>query len=86
MYRFIKESFRQNSTSNQIAYVKKNYRKLFSIIRNRKNELNKLHLNENDFVQFHQSHRSNFLLRQFSHLYRHQSLHLFLHRFLHLFL
>ncbi len=39
MYRFIKESFRQNWTLNQIAYVKKNYRKLFSIIRNRKNEL-----------------------------------------------
>jgi hypothetical protein len=39
MYRFIKESFRQNWTSNQIAYVKRNYRKLFSIIRNRKNKL-----------------------------------------------
>jgi hypothetical protein len=39
MYRFIKESFRRNWTSNQIAYVKKNYRKLSSIIRDRKNEL-----------------------------------------------
>jgi hypothetical protein len=36
MHRFIKESIRQNWTSNQIAYVKKNYRKLFSIIRDRK--------------------------------------------------
>jgi hypothetical protein len=42
MYRFIKESFRQNWTSNQIAYVKKNYRKLSSIIRNRKNELKEI--------------------------------------------
>jgi hypothetical protein len=39
MHRFIKESFRQNWTAKQIAYVKKNYRKLFSIIRDRKNEL-----------------------------------------------
>jgi hypothetical protein len=39
MYRFIRESFRQNWTSNQIAYVKKNYRKLSLIIRDRKNEL-----------------------------------------------
>jgi hypothetical protein len=41
MYRFIKELFRQNWTLNQIAYVKRNYRKLFSIIRNRKNKLKK---------------------------------------------
>ncbi len=27
---------------NQIAYVKKNYRKLFSIIRDRENELEKI--------------------------------------------
>jgi hypothetical protein len=39
MHRIIKESFRQNWLSKQIAYVKRNYRKLFSIIRNRKNEL-----------------------------------------------
>jgi hypothetical protein len=39
MYRFIRESFRHNWTSNQIVYVKRNYRKLFSIIRDRKNEL-----------------------------------------------
>jgi hypothetical protein len=48
----------------------------------------KTHLNENDLVQSHQSHqssshRSNFLLRQFSHLYRYQLLHLSRHRSLH---
>ncbi len=42
MYRFIKKSFRKDWTSNQIAYVKKNYRKLSSIVRNRKNELQKI--------------------------------------------
>jgi hypothetical protein len=41
MHRIIKESFRQNWSSKQIAYVKRNYRKLFLIIRDRKNELKK---------------------------------------------
>ncbi len=42
MYRLIRELFRQNWTSNQIAYVKKNYRKLFLAIRDRKNELEEI--------------------------------------------
>jgi hypothetical protein len=86
IYRFIKESFRQNWTSKRIVYVKKNYRKLFLIIRDWKNELKKTRLNENNESYQSNSHRSNLLLRQFSHLHQHQSLHLFLHRFLHLFL
>jgi hypothetical protein len=39
MHRIIKKSFRQNWSSKQIVYVKRNYCKLSSVIQDRKNEL-----------------------------------------------